>query len=56
MKEPLWLEQLSLSLSKEALWRGPREGGSFTGDPGRYVKAPDKASLSIPNVTTTPSE
>jgi hypothetical protein len=27
------------SLSEEVPWRGLREGGgSFTGDPGRYVK------------------
>jgi len=37
-------------LSKEALWRGPREdGSSFTGDPGRYVKKGSGygASLSV---------
>ena len=26
------------SLSEEAPWRGPRRGGSFNGNPGRYVK------------------
>jgi hypothetical protein len=34
MKEPLWLEHLSLSLSEEAPWRGPWGGGGGAPSPG----------------------
>jgi hypothetical protein len=35
------------SLSEEALWRRPGEGGSFTGDPGRYVKKSPNTGISL---------
>ena len=30
--------RVEASLSEEVPWRGPRGGGSFAADPGRYVK------------------
>jgi len=47
MKGALEVECLSLSLSLKRLSGEGLEGGSFTGDPGRYVTAPIRASLCI---------